>query len=143
MTNNTNSKIKPFAALVVDDETHFLASSQFILGRMGVEHIDTCSDARKAFGMFVEGAYSVVLLDISMPHVDGVTLLRRIKEKSPEIPVIMITAVNEVETAVSCIKNGAFDYLLKPIEEERLESSLKHAIDLFETRSENRSLRDQ
>lgn len=129
--------------LVVDDEAHFLASIQFILGRMGVECVDTCDDARRALDMFHGNIYTVVLLDISMPHVDGVTLLRQIKKKSPETPVIMITAVNEMETAVSCIKNGAFDYLLKPFEEERLSTSLNNAFELADARRENRSLHDQ
>jgi FixJ family two-component response regulator len=59
----------------------------------------------------------VIILDLFMPHVSGQELLPRLTREYPEIPVVVMTASQEVETAVSCMKEGAFDYLVKPVEE--------------------------
>jgi DNA-binding NtrC family response regulator len=129
--------------LVVDDEPHFLTSIIFILQHIGIGKVETCNDSRLVLEMIRKNSYTAILLDISMPYIQGTILLDKIINEHPDLPVIMITAVNEVPIAVSCIKSGAFDYLLKPIEEERLASSLYNAFRWVETRTENRVLRDK
>jgi DNA-binding NtrC family response regulator len=71
-----------------------------------------------------------------MPECNGIDVLKDIKLKAPHVPVIMVTGVNEVETAINCLKSGAHDYLLKPIESERLLASLNNALRIGELESD-------
>ena len=129
------------SVLAVDDESHFLSAIRFVLSRFGITDCSTCSDGRQVIAELKKRKYDAVLLDMSMPFITGKELLPRILDENPDMPVIMITAVNEVETAVSCIKAGAFDYLVKPLDEERLAMTLSNAFDLADTRRENACLR--
>jgi DNA-binding NtrC family response regulator len=83
----------------------------------------------------------VMMLDLSMPHVSGKELLLSVTKDYPEVPVIVITGSNDVDTAVACMKTGAFDYMVKPVEKSRLISGVKRAIELRELQRENRLLR--
>ncbi len=128
--------------LVIDDEEHFLTSMRFVLSQLGYTNVRTCSDSRSAMDMLREHTSDVVLLDISMPHITGTELLATINSDFPDIPVIMITAIIEMKTAVGCMQHGAFNYLLKPCEAEWLARVLKNACDLSESQQENTRLRD-
>jgi DNA-binding NtrC family response regulator len=79
----------------------------------------------------------LVLLDLTMPHLSGEDLLEKITQDFPDVPVIIITGANELDTAVRCMKGGAFDYMVKPIEKTRLVSGVSRAIELRETQREN------
>jgi len=83
----------------------------------------------------------VMLLDLSMPHITGEELLSLITKDFPEIPIIIITGSNDVDTAVACMKSGAFDYMVKPVEKSRLISGVKRAIEIRELQRENRLLK--
>jgi response regulator of citrate/malate metabolism len=111
----------PEPILIVDDEEEFLRSAEvsFRLARLG--NVELCPDSREVMPLLSRKSASVVLLDLSMPHVAGPELLPQISQEFPGIPVIVITADNELETAVSCMKAGAFDYLVKPVDGTRLE----------------------
>jgi len=85
----------------------------------------------------------IVLLDLRMPFITGDELLPLITSDFPEVPVIVITGANDVETAVKCMKLGAFDYMVKPVERSRLIGGVKRAIELRELQRENRLLRAQ
>jgi DNA-binding NtrC family response regulator len=69
------------------------------------------------------------VLDITMPHMDGIELLGRIGESFPEVTAVMMTGLNDVETAVKCLKKGAFDYVLKPVDQNRFVTSVARALD--------------
>ncbi len=71
--------------------------------------------------------FDCIITDLRMPEIDGMEGLRRFKQKVPELPVVIVTAFAEVETAVEAMKNGAFDYLKKPFEPEELEVMVQHA----------------
>jgi len=73
-----------------------------------------------------------------MPHVTGRDLLPRIVQEHPEVPVIVVTANAELDTAVQCMREGAFDYLLKPVEDARLVSAVRHAVEMRQARRESR-----
>jgi len=83
---------------------------------------------------------SLLLLDLHMPHVSGQEILKQVKIDFPEIPVIVITADEAVDTAVDCMKLGAFDYLTKPVERNRLWASVRHALEIVELQREVGSL---
>jgi DNA-binding NtrC family response regulator len=82
-----------------------------------------------------------MLLDLNMPHIDGRELLGQINQAFPEIPVIIVTGAVEVETAVQCMKSGAFDYVVKPVEDERLVSAVHRALAFRELKRENQALK--
>jgi DNA-binding NtrC family response regulator len=127
--------------IIVDDEEHFLLSVVVTLSSNGINNVKECQDSREVMGLLSEQDYSVMLLDLSMPHKSGVDLLPTITQEYPNMPVIMVTAVNEVETAVECMKLGAFDYLVKPVDEARLVTTLKRAIKFRDVQNENTLLK--
>lgn len=137
--NSLNSPANPI--LLVDDEEHFLLSVELTLSSNGIENIETCKDSNRVIDILASKNYSLVLLDINMPHLSGLDLLPAIVNKYPGIPVIMITAVNDVNSAVFCMKEGAFDYLVKPVDDTRLISSVKRGLELSEVRNENEMLK--
>jgi len=113
--------------LLVDDEEIVLRSCQRILG--GTYDIDTARDGLEALGKVNEHQYDVLVLDIKMPKMDGIEVLRRVKEARPDIDVIMVTGLHEIGTAVKAMKLGAFDYLPKPFEPDELELAVARAFD--------------
>lgn len=113
--------------LLVDDETHILDSLSLFLQRSGMENIVTINDSRKVMDFCRQATPSVIVLDLFMPYITGTELLQEIKNTYPEIPVIIVTAAQEVESVVNHIKEGAFDYLVKPVNKDRLLSAVKAA----------------
>ena len=131
--------LKPI--LLIDDEEQFLFSMQTILNTKGYNNVETCSDSSEAMKMISASEYSLIIMDIMMPHINGLDLLPDIIVEYPGIPVIMLTAVDEVETAVECMKSGAFDYIVKPIDEEYFFKTVAKALEMREIRIVNRNLK--
>ena len=107
--------------LVADDEPlsrEFLAES---LEQRGCE-VAIAADGSEALSKFSEADFDLVMTDLRMPGVDGLALLGRIKTTAPSVPVVLITAYGDVETAVSAMRSGAEDFLLKPFSPETLEA---------------------
>ncbi len=123
--------------MLVDDEEHFLLSAELTLKSNGINNVLTISDSRQVMKTLVQKEVSLVVLDINMPHVSGLELLPQIVERFPQIPVVIITAVNDVDNAVFSIKNGAFNYILKPVDDSRLVATIRSGIDLREIKNEN------
>lgn len=128
--------------MLVDDEEHFLTSATFALSAGGINNLITISDSRKAMDVMDKSAISVIVLDMMMPYKSGAELLDEILEKYPQIPVIMLTAVNDVETAVNCIRKGAYDYIVKPVTNDRLVTAVRNALEVNIIREENRNLKE-
>ncbi len=129
--------------MVVDDEEAILLSIDTILQLEGMNNVIICSDSREVIPAVEQREPGVILLDLNMPHVDGEEILDQITGHFPHIPVIIITGRIDAETAVDCMKNGAFDYIVKPIEENRLIAAVKKSLQYSELHRENRSLREQ
>ncbi len=127
--------------LLVDDELQILASFSIMLKGAGIREVLTASDSRLVMPLLAEREVSVIVMDISMPHLKGTNLLPEINQAYPHIPVIMMTALNELDTAVGCMKMGAFDYLVKPVELSRFETSIKRALEMRALKSEVSSLK--
>ncbi|MGH7595195.1 MAG: sigma-54-dependent transcriptional regulator [bacterium] len=137
-----NTPIHPeHAVLLIDDEEQFLFSAEITLNAAGLNHIVKCQDSRQALALLEKGRHAVVVLDLYLPHLSGKELLPLIVEMYPEIPVIVLTAVNEVEAAVECMKAGAFEYIVKPVDDARLVNSIRHALQMQEMKNENDSLK--
>ncbi len=115
--------------LVVDDEPAVRSIIAAMLARSGYEAI-TASDAEEALNRLREDpAYDLVLSDIMMPGTDGIALLERICVDHPGIPVVLITAVYDVQVAANAFRGGAADYLLKPFKRFQLENVVRRAIE--------------
>jgi DNA-binding NtrC family response regulator len=116
--------------IAIDDEQDFLESVRRGLVTSGFKNVVLVSDPRKAVTLF-EGdeIFDVALIDITMPHMDGIELLQQIKNMSPNTECLMITAVNEARVAVDCVKRGAYDYLTKPISREDLILAVRNALE--------------
>lgn len=134
------SKIPDCPILIVDDELHAIKSFELTLRSAGFNNFLTCSESSRVMEIIEKEPVELVLLDIFMPELSGETLLSRIAMHFPEIPVIMVTGINEVDTAVKCMRRGAFDYILKPVEKERLLLSIQRAIEVRRLRRENARL---
>ena len=122
--------------LLIDDEKHILESLSLFLQRSGMEEIVTIEDSRKVMHYCSQVTPSVIVLDLFMPYISGTELLREIKKYYPEIPVIIVTAAQEIESVVNHIKDGAFDYLVKPVNKDRLLSAVKAAHKVSSLRDE-------
>ena len=135
------SAFPPFPVMLVDDEQQALDSFEMVLRSARMTHFVRCQDSREVMPSLSRQEVEVILLDLWMPHVSGEELLRAIKNDFPEVPVIVITGANEVETAVECMKLGAFDYMVKPVDKSRLVGGVIRAVELRELQRENKSLK--
>ena len=129
--------------LIVDDEPQALKSYEYAFRAEGINNLITCNDSRQVKKILRSRTIEAVILDIIMPYVSGEELLELISRENPEIPVIMITGVNQVEAAVSCIHKGASDYLVKPVSGARLINTIKKSLEIRELQRENLRLQEQ
>jgi DNA-binding NtrC family response regulator len=129
--------------LVIDDEEAILLSIDTTLQLAGINNVLTCADSRQAMAIVKQRPPSVILLDLNMPHVDGEAILDQITSQNLHIPVIIITGRIDAETAVECMKSGAFDYIVKPVDENRLIASVKKSLQFGELHQENQALKEQ
>jgi DNA-binding NtrC family response regulator len=130
------------SVLIVDDEYAVRDSLQNWFRKDGLRS-GSAADAQEALHQLQESKWDVVLLDIKMPGMDGLELQRRIHEIDPEIVVIMITAFASVESAVRALKDGAYDYVTKPIDPDELSLLVGRAIEQRSLKAENVRLRDK
>lgn len=131
----------PFPVVIVDDEEPILTSVRGVLEFAGINNVVCINDSRAVTEELSHHETAVVLLDLTMPHLSGQELLPRINNDFPGIPVLIVTGNSEVSTAVECMKEGAFDYLVKPVESSKLIATVRRAIQLLELQIENRTLR--
>ncbi|MBU4315958.1 MAG: sigma-54 dependent transcriptional regulator [Proteobacteria bacterium] len=129
--------------LIVDDEADILKSFDLTLKTGGINNVLKCQDARQVMATLEDKNVCAVLLDLSMPHISGEKLLQKIIGEHPDISVIVITGDNEVDTAVRCMKLGAVDYMVKPVEKSRLVSGVKKVIEIHELQNQNRLLKEK
>ncbi len=135
------SSDKTLPVVLVDDEYTVLLSSRLLLEGAGIGEVITLKDSRELMPLLAEREVGLVVLDLFMPYISGTQLLRDVVQTHPELPVIVMTAAQEVETAVDCMKDGAFDYLVKPVEESRFVSSVHRALEMRLLRSQMSALK--
>jgi len=130
-----------FPILLVDDEINLLNSFELTLIDSGIDNTVLCSDSRNVLNILKENKISIILLDLSMPYIRGEELLKEIVPNYPEIQVIVVTGDTEIETAVECMKLGAFDYIVKPVEYNRLLNVINKALQIQRLEEENSTLK--
>ena len=132
----------PPRILVVDDEENMRRSLRLLLSDLTPD-IEVAGEGEEALDMFSRREHSVVLTDLRMPGMDGLALLQKIKEMSPDTPVIIVTAFGSVESAVDAMKEGAFDYITKPFKEDEIKLIIGRALRVSSVLTENRILREE
>jgi two-component system NtrC family response regulator len=128
--------------LVVDDEERMAAVVAAALGRAGYQ-CEACGGGEAALAALEARGADVVVTDWKMPGMDGMELLRRVHERRPGVPVIMLTAFGNVPSAVAAMREGAFDYVIKPFDNDELRACVARALDLARLARENRYLRQE
>jgi DNA-binding NtrC family response regulator len=113
--------------LIVDDEEVSLTSVRRILKWRGIRNVEICDNGREAIKRIKEEDFDIVLLDLLMPEVDGIQVLESTKPFRPQTEFIILTAVDDVPTTVKAIRLGAYDYLVKPVDNELLFLSIERA----------------
>ncbi len=132
--------MKPFTILVTDDEKIQRDSLAGFLKKKGY-HVLSAPDFDTAFRLVKENTVDVLLTDVKMGARSGYDLLKAVKELNPEITVIIMTAYGNVEEAVAAMKNGAYDYLTKPLDLDEVELLIHRAVQFKLLKSENEQLR--
>src|SRR6267142_4282545 len=131
----TASKLPPLppapadrtTVLVVDDEDGIRQALTRFLTRLGYD-VQAAANAAEALQLLPAHHPQAMLCDIRMPETSGVELLPKVLAQDPDLAVLMLTAIDEPRTAIECLKLGAYDYLIKPVDLEELELSLQHAL---------------
>ncbi len=128
--------------LIIDDEIAIRRAMRNILEleKYDVADVDNGKDAIE---MIKSNKYDIIFCDIKMPKMDGFEVFKNIKEISPSSSVIMISGHGDIETAVSFLKNGAYDYIAKPLDLNRILTSIKNALDKTELVQENKTLKEK
>jgi DNA-binding NtrC family response regulator len=137
MPDTANTDI---SVLLVDDEPHILSLFSLEIRSAGLT-VEGIQESSQVMPFLSDRKVEVVVLDLSMPQPSGEELLESISIVHPEVPVIVVTGIDEVDTAVRCMKKGAFDYITKPVEDGRLSGTVKRALSFGDLRKEIASLK--
>ncbi len=128
--------------LIVDDEWQTAEALRKNLLIEGYE-ADIANSPPEALAMLAKAAYPIVLTDLRMREMSGIELCDEIRQLYPDSDVVILTAFGTIQTAVEAVKRGAYDYLTKPIDTERLLGTLRRILELHRLRDENRALREE
>ncbi|MFO7830565.1 MAG: sigma-54 dependent transcriptional regulator [Desulfuromonadaceae bacterium] len=140
-SSSTSPHLQPHL-LIVDDEESLREMLEILFAAEGYV-IDVASDGSQALGRLRHQAYDLILTDMRMPGVDGLQLLEQVKQLHPETLVILMTAYSTTAQAVEAMKLGAYDYIVKPFNNEDIRLTVKKALEFSSLRHENRQLRTQ
>jgi len=126
--------------LVVDDDTTGLRVNAFNLRRAGFR-VEASSSGEAALDRFDPARHAMVITDLKMPGVDGLQVIEAVRQRAPQVPVIVVTAFGSVDSAVRAMQAGAWDYIEKPFPRERLELTARRALESARLKEDNRRLR--
>jgi DNA-binding NtrC family response regulator len=133
---------KDGTVIIVDDDTGVLKRLERLLRFEGYQNIALCERAADAWPVLESRKTLAMVLDLMMPGTDGYAMLERMRAERPDVPVIVATAINDLDTVVRCMKAGAFDYVPKSAETSRLLASLEHAAMIGRLLDDNKALRE-
>ncbi|MFZ4437111.1 MAG: sigma-54-dependent transcriptional regulator [Syntrophales bacterium] len=127
--------------LLIDDEHQAITSMTQTLLAAGINNTISCGDSRNVIPLVASRDIELALLDMNMPFITGEELLEVLARDFPDVPIVIVTGIQEIDTAVRCLKLGAFDYLVKPVERGRLMASVHHSLELRRLKRENSTLK--
>ena len=128
--------------LIVDDEDSMRHMLRLVLEREGYELVEA-ANGEAALELLSQNLLEVILCDIRMPGMDGLTLLQQVRKRFPQVTMIMMSAYGTIDTAVKCLKQGAYDYISKPFKTDEVVLCLKKAEERLELQQENRCLKNR
>ena len=129
--------------LVADDEEPIASGYRMALTRGGITRLICHTDSREALTTIQTQPLSLMLLDLNMPFVSGEKLLEAAAQHQPGVPAIVVTGKDTVESVVHCVRQGAYDYLVKPVTADRIVTTVRNALQVVELRRQNQQLREQ
>jgi DNA-binding NtrC family response regulator len=132
--------VKPERILVVDDEEVMRDVLASVLTHAGYQ-VDLAEDGEQGLELSRKRSYAAAIVDVTLPQVHGLDVLEQLKKADPDLVVLMITAYASVETAITAMKRGAFDYIAKPFKHEELLHILRNGLNQRRLQDENRQLR--
>jgi DNA-binding NtrC family response regulator len=135
-------ELKSYSILLVDDEDEILLTYTTILKSAGIKGYASISNPRDVLPFLKKNEVKVIILDLSMPFISGIELIPQIREQHPSSEIIVISALNELETAVKCMKMGAVDYILKPVDKVQFISSIERTLEIKAIKKENLNLKE-
>jgi putative nucleotidyltransferase with HDIG domain len=138
-SEDANAQAMTERILVVDDEEPIRDVISSVLNAAGFNTRQACSSMEALAILGSAGEFQLMLFDLIMPEFDGIALLERAQEKYPDMPVIVVTAVHDITVALAAIRNGAYDYLLKPFEREQMLVMVRRAFEHRRLKLENRA----
>lgn len=127
--------------LIVDDEINMLKSLQILFQTSPFYEVETATTGKEAIDKFSLDT-DIAIIDLALPDMDGISVLKAIKEIKEETEVIIMTAYSSIKTAIESVKAGAFDYITKPFEPDELLIVVEKALQLIELKRENRRLKE-
>lgn len=136
----TGFEIRNMKILVVDDERAIRNSLKEILGDEGYD-VDIAEDGATAVGMAEKERYDVIFCDIKMPNMEGTEVLEKLRADGVDAAIVMISGHGDIDTAVECIKKGAFDFIQKPLDLNRILITIKNATERTQIITENTNLK--
>jgi two-component system response regulator AtoC len=128
--------------LVADDEKNGRRMLEILLNQLGFQ-VSTAVDGAEALEIIRTTSIDLLITDLNMPNMDGLALLSALRVEGNELPVIVVTAYGTVESAVAAMKQGAFDFIVRPLDVEQVEMVVHHALESCRLKNENTFLRDQ
>jgi DNA-binding NtrC family response regulator len=134
--------MEPIRILVIDDERTICEGCRLSLSDKGWV-VDTCLSGTNGLKLLLGGEYELALLDMKLPDMHGMDILRRVKKEKPGVYVIVMTGYSSVPNAVEAMKLGAFDYLAEPFTDDELWISVQRAVSNKQLNEENLALRHQ
>ena len=139
MSESDNGQRDAAPILVVDDERTIVEALQAVLSDEGFE-VDVAGDGESAWEQLDGGPYGLVILDLKLPEMDGLELFEKIREEELGCEVIIITGQGSVDSAVQAMRSGAYDYLTKPLETDRLKALVPKALEKYDVREQKAAL---
>lgn len=136
-----NSHRPKSTVLVVDDDERIAEMMALTLKTEGIADIRTITDSRHVLPFLKNTSVSLILLDMLMPQLSGRELLTLIRQEYPHLPVVMVTGLADVETVVECMRGGAYDYLVKPVESNRLIACVRNTLRVNDLQNEVSTLK--
>ncbi|MBI5407836.1 MAG: response regulator [Nitrospirae bacterium] len=133
----------PEKLLIVDDEPDMLKLLSMIIREKTSYESVTTNNPLEAVELARQGGFDLVIADLKMPGLDGVELLDAIKSMDEDIPVIIITAYGNVESALETMQKGAFDFITKPFKKEQILFTIDKALKLVKLKKENEALKEK
>ena len=134
--------MEPIRILIIDDEPVICDGCRLTLSDQGFA-VDSCNSGTNGLEILLAGGYDLALLDMKLPDINGMEILRHVKHETPGMYIIVMTGYSSVKNAVDAMKLGAFDYLAKPFTEDELLISVQRAVETKRLKEENLALRHQ